>query len=277
MKAHNTMPSTIAPLPLHRVDAAAALEALVATSLAPIDPDPAMGAALRARLFSRVAHSAQSHAPFVNVRKGDGQWREAGAGVSCKPLHAAHGVESYLVRLDAGAQWSVTPQGGADELLVLSGDLHLDGLELGPHDYRLRGTDAGAVKAQSSTGALVYWRRSTTAQTAFGAVRTSITVPASADTWEPLRPGVMLKPLFGVGDRVSMLARLAQGGSVPTHVHECAEECLMLQGDMFLGDILLLEGEYQWAPGGTSHDTLSSDVGCVGFIHGAVDPALKEY
>ncbi|WP_296447229.1 hypothetical protein [Rhodoferax sp. UBA5149] len=70
---------------------------------------------------------------------------------------------------------------------------------------------------------------------------------------------------------------LELSGSVPTHVHECAEECLLLQRDMFRGDILLLEGEYQWAPGGTSHDTLSSDVGCVVFIHGAVDPALKQY
>jgi len=45
---------------------------------------------------------------------------------------------------------------------------------------------------------------------------------------------------------------------------------------MFLGDILLLEGEYQWAPAGTNHEMLHSDVGCMVFIHGAVDPALRE-
>jgi hypothetical protein len=261
---------------MHRPDAATALEEWVATSLAPIAPDTATETALRARLLERVARSAKANAPFVNVRKGDGEWMEAGPGVFFKLLHAAHGVVSRMVRLEAGARWTLEPSNGADELLMLSGALHIDQLQLGPQDYRLRGTDAGAATAQSPTGALVYWRHSDSAQTAFGTVRQSITVAANADGWEPLRPGVLLKPLFGVGERVSMLARLDKGGIVPTHVHDCDEECLMLQGDMFLGDILLLEGEYQWAPAGTNHEMLHSDVGCVLFIHGAVDPALKE-
>jgi hypothetical protein len=262
---------------MHTVDAATALEALVATSLSPIEPDAASDSALRKRLFQRVARSAKASAPFVNVRKGDGQWREASPGVFSKLLYAAHGVVSRMVRLEPGARWALEQTGGADELLVLSGDLQIEGLQLGPHDYRLRGIDAAAAEAQSSSGALVFWRHSGTPQTAFGTVRESITVHASTTNgWEPLRPGVMLKPLFGVGDRVSMLARLDKGGTVPTHVHECAEECLMLQGDMFLGDILLLEGEYQWAPGGSNHEMLYSDVGCILFIHGAVDPALSE-
>lgn len=263
--------------PMHRPDAAAALEALVATSLAPIDPDSSAEATLRARLFARVARSAKANASFVNVRKGDGQWCEVSPGVFFKLLYEDHGVVSRLVRLDSGALWTLGQTGGTDELLLLSGHLCIDDLELHPHDYRLRGTDARTAVAQSPAGALVYWRHSGTPQTAFGSVRASVTVTAGAEGWEPLRPGVMLKPLFGVGDRVSMLARLDKGGCVPTHVHECAEECLMLLGDMFLGDVLLLEGEYQWAPGGTSHDMLYSDVGCVVFIHGAVDPALKDY
>lgn len=263
-------------LPMHRTDAAVALEALVATSLAPIDPDPATETALRARLFARVARSARANAPFVNVRKGDGQWLEASPGVCCKQLYEAHGVVSRLVRLDSAARWCLSQTAGADELLVLSGHLHIDDLELGPGDYRLRGNDAGTVNALSPSGALVYWRHSGTPQTAFGSVHTSITVPASADGWEALRPGVTLKPLFGAGERVSMLARLDKGGSVPAHAHACAEECLMLEGDMFLGDVLLLEGEYQWAPAGSNHELLHSDAGCVLFIHGTVDPALKD-
>ena len=236
---------------MHHADAAVAFEALVATSLTPINPDPATEASLRARLFARVARSARANAPFVNVRKGDGQWHEASPGVCYKPLHEAHGVVSRLVRLDNSAPWSLGLTGGADELLILSGQVHVDDLVLGPNDYRLRGTDVAVATALSPTGAL-------------------------ADSWEPLRPGVMLKPLFGAGERVSMLARLDKGSSVPAHAHACAEECLMIQGDMFLGDILLLEGEYQWAPAGTNHEMLHSDVGCMVFIHGAVDPALRE-
>ena len=261
---------------MHHADAAVAFEALVATSLTPINPDPATQASLGARLFARVARSARANAPFVNVRKGDGQWHEASPGVCYKPLHEAHGVVSRLVRLDNSAPWSLGLTGGADELLILSGQVHVDDLVLGPNDYRLRGTDVAVATALSPTGALVYWRHSGTQQSAFGSVHTSVTVPASAGGWEPLRPGVMLKPLFGAGERVSMLARLDKGSSVPAHAHACAEECLMIQGDMFLGDILLLEGEYQWAPAGTNHEMLHSDVCCMVFIHGAVDPALRE-
>ena len=264
------------PLSAARLDAASVIEALVATSLAPIEPGPARHAALGARIFQRVAHSAQASASFINVRKGDGAWRESAPGVGCKLLHPAEGVVSQLVRLEPGANWSVEDADATDELLILSGDLKLDDLRLGPHDYHLRGAQTPALRAHSAGGCLLYWRRSVGGQTAFGAVRASVTVAANETGWEPLRPGVMLKPLFGVGERVSMLARLAAGAGVPTHVHACAEECVMLEGDMFLGDVLLLEGEYQWAPAGTNHDMLYSDVGCVVFIHGAVDPALKQ-
>ncbi|MDO9237669.1 MAG: hypothetical protein Q7U28_16745 [Aquabacterium sp.] len=44
-----------------------------------------------------------------------------------------------------------------------------------------------------------------------------MTVSANDGVWEPLRQGVMIKPLFGVGDRVSMLARVEVGAaSQPT-------------------------------------------------------------
>ena len=263
-------------LSLNPVDAAHDLEALVATSLTPMEPEPAVGAALSSRLFKRVARSAQANASFVNVRKGDGEWRELVPGVRFKSLHEGEGVVSRLLQVDPGACWSVGDAGAVDELLLLSGELSLGSLHLGAHDYHLHGSAAGSVDARSSNGALLYWRRSASGQTAFGTTQASVTVASNDEGWEPLRPGVMLKPLFGVGDRVSMLARLSVGASVPSHVHECAEECLMIDGDMFLGDVLLLEGEFQWAPGGTSHDMLFSDVGCVVFIHGAVDPALKQ-
>ena len=49
------------------------------------------------------------------------------------------------------------------------------------------------------------------------------------------------------------------------------EECMMLQGEVFLGDILLRAGEYQLAPAGSLHGDVYSDVGATLFVRGARD------
>lgn len=46
-----------------------------------------------------------------------------------------------------------------------------------------------------------------------------------------------------------MRVRFAAGASVPDHGHALNEDCLMLQGEMFFGDILLRAGDYQVAAG----------------------------
>jgi hypothetical protein len=66
------------------------------------------------------------------------------------------------------------------------------------------------------------------------------------------------------------------GASVPDHGHALNEDCLVLEGEMFLGDILLRTGDYQLAPAGGSHFNENSDVGVLFFFHGALDPVLKE-
>ena len=114
--------------PLNSLDAAHEMEDLIATSLNPIEPDPAMGSALSARLFQRVARSAQANAPFVNVRKRDGVWTESVPGVQVKLLHEGEGVVSRLIQLVPGAHWSLDAVAAADEILILSGDLDLGGI-----------------------------------------------------------------------------------------------------------------------------------------------------
>jgi anti-sigma factor ChrR (cupin superfamily) len=88
---------------------------------------------------------------------------------------------------------------------------------------------------------------------------------------------VDIKPLHALGERVSMLVRFEPGARVPDHAHVLAEECLMVQGDLFLGDVLLCEGEFQYAPVGSRHDELFSDVGCVLFFSGAIDPVVIDH
>ena len=72
------------------------------------------------------------------------------------------------------------------------------------------------------------------------------------------------------------LARFAAGGRVPAHPHCIDEECLMVEGELFLGDVLLREGGFQRAPGGTAHGELFADSPCLLFFHGAIDPAAVD-
>ena len=72
-----------------------------------------------------------------------------------------------------------------------------------------------------------------------------------------------------------MLVRFAPGASVADHRHALDEDCLVLEGEMFLGDILLRTGDYQLAPAGGSHFGEMSDVGVLFFFHGALDPVLR--
>ena len=45
--------------------------------------------------------------------------------------------------------------------------------------------------------------------------------------------------------------------------HPVDEECMMLSGEVFLGDILLQAGDYQHAPAGSEHLEMFSDTGAV--------------
>jgi hypothetical protein len=53
------------------------------------------------------------------------------------------------------------------------------------------------------------------------------------------------------------------------------EECLMLSGEAFFGDILLRAGEYQHAPLGSRHGEAFSDVGALLYVHG--DAAYAQF
>jgi hypothetical protein len=94
------------------------------------------------------------------------------------------------------------------------------------------------------------------------------TEPAQASPWEPLSEGVEIKVLRGVGGVMSTLARIASGAQVVDHGHILDEECLMLQGDLFLGDILLRPDDYQVAPAGCKHVNSMSDTGALFYFHG---------
>ena len=92
---------------------------------------------------------------------------------------------------------------------------------------------------------------------------------AFESAWEdtPL-PGVRQRVLHRDPERrqITMLLRMAAGATIPGHVHEGPEESLVLEGDLCVGNQVLREGDYQFAPAGSVHDVLRSESGCLALV-----------
>jgi hypothetical protein len=100
----------------------------------------------------------------------------------------------------------------------------------------------------------------------------SLTVFANNnENWVEVIDGVFKRELWSDSVWVSRIYRLEPGVLIPGHSHLLDEECMMLQGEVFLGDILLRAGEYQLAPAGSLHGEVCSDVGATLFVRGARD------
>lgn len=91
-----------------------------------------------------------------------------------------------------------------------------------------------------------------------------------ADGWTPW-PGAggqaEVKTLFDDGCTVSLLVRMAPGCELDGHDHIVGpEECLCVEGDVWLNDKRLAAGDYEVALAGTRHQRIRSDSGCLLFV-----------
>lgn len=251
----------------------------------PESPPPERRQALRAALLERVAQSAAEHAGLITVRAKDGAWHALKPGIRYKPLWAGTEGRSVLIEFAAGTQLPVHRHRWLEEGLVLRGDLHMGDLRLGPGDYHASPAGSRHGQIGSRGGALAYLRGTSLGDTAsaLGEVLGGLlphagqaphTVFASEQGWETLAPGVARKRLWSDGRMESCYFRLAPGAEVAGHDHPLVEECMMLAGEIFLGDILLRAGEYQAAPAGTRHGLAHSDTGALLYVRG-VSEAFK--
>lgn len=105
------------------------------------------------------------------------------------------------------------------------------------------------------------------------APRDLLTLRAGARDWQRVTPRVELRVLFvdPVARTRSLLARLAPGGEIPPHAHGVAEECLVLEGDLRIGDLELGPGDYHLAPVGTRHPSITTRGGAVVYLRQGVD------
>jgi len=104
----------------------------------------------------------------------------------------------------------------------------------------------------------------------------TVTVRAQEGEWRTLAPGVEIK-LLRVEQAAgfqSFLLRLAPGGQLPAHDHSALEECLLLEGDMMIGDHCYTQGDYHAALPGSRHASISSRHGGLVFIRSELRPEL---
>jgi len=95
-----------------------------------------------------------------------------------------------------------------------------------------------------------------------------LTIRSEEGIWVPLLPGVSLKLLREDHRTRSYLLRMAPGARLPAHQHSQEEECMVLEGEIWLGDVHACAGDYHLAQSGLAHGVLHTEVGCLLFLRG---------
>lgn len=92
------------------------------------------------------------------------------------------------------------------------------------------------------------------------------TLRAQEGDWQPLAKGVQRKTLFRDASGSSFLIKLSAGASLPAHDHSAYEECLVLEGDIGIGDLRLTTGDFHVAAPGARHGFVTSQGGGLMYI-----------
>jgi hypothetical protein len=243
----------------------------------PSNPPPR---ALRERLLGRVGASAEKHRGLATTRVRHHRSEAVGAGMTRTSLYRADAARALrpgeplslaLIELAPGArcQAGLGLAGHSSEWLVLHGDVSIDGVALETLDHHGRAPTPGEPVLASAGGALVYLRDGGSAPTPAGTAR------AAQAQWEDFAPGIRRRLLWQEGHASSYIARAVNGALVPAHGHLNDEECLMIEGDLFTGDVLLRQGDFQLAPAGLDHDVVQAGSDCLVYIRGDAELQIK--
>ena len=253
----------------------ALVQDLSAATLAP----PA--AALRERVLRRVADSASRHAALHTVRERHAAVVALAPGVQARWLYRSQDPAALrpgepgaviVLELIPGASLrngtGLGLAGSASEWLVLRGGIELDGIRLDALDHHCRGAAQGEPRISSRQGATVYLRSGTSTPLPGHTSR------ARGAQWHDYAPGIQRRVIWQEGSEVCYIARAMAGAAVPSHDHHHVEECLMLDGDVFTGDILLRNGEFQLAPIGFVHGTVQAATDALVYLRGDAELAI---
>jgi hypothetical protein len=234
---------------------------------------------VRERLLGRVADSAARHRGMVTVRRHCALAQAPANGVQMRWLYETDAARARrrgepqrlaLIELQPGARIDagLSLAHRHSEWLVVRGSATLDGTALDTLDHHGRAATASEPLLASAGGATLY-------------VRDNGDEPSPAGTsrerhaqWEPFAPGIRRRLLWQAGSACAFIARAQAGAAVPPHDHLHDEECLMLEGELFAGDILLREGELQIAPADLHHGLVQAATDCLVYIRGDAELRL---
>lgn len=276
-----------APMPLATAEGPAAeWSPLLDAPFADAWAHPGASPGLRTKLMARVAASQAAEAGMVTTRRGRAPRVVLAAGVSAQTLYEGKGqrrgepLRARLVELAAGARLDADQLGGEAvlqtrhrEWLVVAGRLQSGGQHFGLRDYHVAPAGAATPSWQADTPALLFLRESAAISFAGGtsAAGTPLTVRDADAGWPDFAPGVQRRVLWQHAGQAALLYFAEPGAAVPQHTHGHDEECLMVQGELFLDDLLLQAGDYQLAPAGSGHRITQTDTGVVIYAHGDLD------
>lgn len=258
------------------------ISAALADALSPLLPDAGCAAAMRSRLIERVRASRAESSRFISVRRDEGEWRPLVDGVRVKLLNNAAVARSVLVEIEPGGALPIHRHHEHEECVVLRGEAQLGDLTVRQGDYHVALAGSRHGRVSSTNGALLYLRgvpigngaevaRDLLTAWLPGKGAAPITVRANEGEWQDFAPGVQTKELWREGGERSMLLRMQAGARLPGHPHPHAEDCLLLEGEAWIGDTLFRPGEFQHAPAGSVHRDLTSDVGALMYVHGPAE------
>ncbi len=276
-KPHLPLPVSQASDPVDRE-----LEPLLGEPFATAWADEAPGpqgtaAALRRRLLDRLAVSRAEASAMFTVRRSRLASVELAPGVQALTLYAAakdralrpgEPMLARLIELKAGSRWTGPAPDRHREWLVLQGSVQLGDERLHLRDYHVAPAGLTAPVVRSVSGGRVFLRESVLPAQA---PSQAFTVRDAESGWPDYAPGIRRRVLWHHDGQAALLYHAEAGASVPVHIHGHDEECLMVQGELFLDDILLQEGDYQLAPAGTGHRITETDTGVVLYAHGDLD------
>ena len=179
-----------------------------------------------------------------------------------------------LVDLPPGARLELPIDAAADTAcLVLAGQAEIGGVSCATHDYQQRGAGGSRLLLASARGARVMLREAVSVEREAGAGAAGIcTARASGMPWVLLADGISRRLLAPPhGGAAAYLVRMAAGSAVAAHRHRHDEECLLIDGEMHLDDMLLFGGDFQLAHAGGMHHAASSERGALLCVHGDLE------
>lgn len=104
-------------------------------------------------------------------------------------------------------------------------------------------------------------------------VRHHTAVAAQEGRWHELLPGIQRKVLHEQDGVMSYLLKFAPGAVLPPHRHPVDEECVVIEGVLRIGELVLPAGSYHRVRADVLDAESSSDEGALIFLRGATPHA----